>query len=88
MKRIKDELQYIICGDEQTGFGSQLKKTQVFLRGYAETSHSIEKQQRFKDKETKALLTFARNEDLFYSHSILERDFLRRRSRAKDLQTG
>jgi hypothetical protein len=38
MKSIKDELQNIILGDEQVGPGSQLKKAQSFLRGYAQTS--------------------------------------------------
>ncbi len=56
MKDIKDELQNIILGDEQIGSGSQLKETQSFLRSYAEASISIEKQQRFKDEETTALI--------------------------------
>ena len=44
MKNIKDELQNIILEDEQIGPGSQLTKTQSFLRGYAKTSVSSQKQ--------------------------------------------
>ena len=63
MKTIKDELQDIILGDEQIGRDSQLKKIQSFLRGYAETSNFPEKQQRFKDEETAALIAFAAGEN-------------------------
>jgi len=66
MKGLKDELQNIVLGDEQTGPVSDLKKTQNFLRGYAEASGSIKKQQRFKDEET-ALINFATKEKLFYT---------------------
>jgi len=45
MKNSKNELQDIIFGNEQAGPGSQLKKAQNFLRRYAETGNSIEKQQ-------------------------------------------
>ncbi len=70
MKPIKDELQNIILGDEQTGSNSHLKKAQNFLRGYAEASISIEKQQHFKNEETTALITFATEENLFYNYLI------------------
>jgi hypothetical protein len=63
MKNVKDELQNIILGDEQTGTDNRLKKTQNFLRGYAQASYAIEKQQRFKDQEAAALVTFAARED-------------------------
>ena len=63
MKTIKDELQDIILRDEQTGTNSQLKKNQIFLRRYAETGSSIEKQQRFQDEETTALIAFATREN-------------------------
>jgi hypothetical protein len=70
MKHIKDELQNIILRDEQTGSGGYLKKAQIFLRRYAEASSAIENQQRFKDKETTALITFAQEEQLFYNYTI------------------
>jgi len=76
MKNSKDELQNIIFGNEQVGPGSQLKKAQNFLRRYAETSNSTEKQQRFKDEETTALLTFAGQENLFYDEPISINDFI------------
>lgn len=76
MKNVKDELQNIIRGDEQTGSDSRLKKNQNFLSRYAEASRSIEKQQRFKDKETAALITFATRENLFYTAPILSKDFI------------
>ncbi|MFB9843159.1 putative polyvalent protein kinase domain-containing protein [Mucilaginibacter ginsenosidivorans] len=76
MKNIKDELQNIILGDEQTGRDSQLKKIQGFLRGYAETSVVFEKQQRFKNEETAALIGFATAENLFYNHLILSKNFI------------
>ncbi|MES2807753.1 MAG: hypothetical protein V4619_03965 [Bacteroidota bacterium] len=76
MKSIKDELQNIILGDEQVGPDSKLKKTQSFLRGYAEASISAEKQQRFKDQEAAALIAFALANDFFYSSDILQKDFI------------
>jgi hypothetical protein len=76
MKNVKNELQNIVFGDEQTGSDSRLKKTQNFLRGYAEASRPIEKQQRFKNKETAALITFATRGNLFYTTSILSKDFI------------
>jgi len=76
MKNVKDELQNIVLGDEQIGPDSRLKKAQNFLRGYAEASLPIEKQQRFKDKETAALITFATEENLLYTTPILSKDFI------------
>jgi len=76
MKHIKDELQNIIHGDEQTGPGGLLKKAQTFLRRYAETSGVAKKQQHFKDKETAALITFSEKEQLFYPHPISINDFI------------
>lgn len=76
MKSIKDELQDIILGDEQISRDSQLKKIQSFLRRYAETSVLSEKQQRFKDEETSALIAFAKEKNLFYSHPILSENFI------------
>jgi hypothetical protein len=76
MKSIKDELQNIILGDEQIGPGSQLKKAQGFLRGYAETSISSKEQQHFKDQETAALIAFATEENLFYNCLILSENFI------------
>jgi len=65
MKNIKDELQHIILGDEPSGQGSAPKKTQTFLRGYAETSRDTQKQQCVKSKETEAILAFANCRFLF-----------------------
>jgi hypothetical protein len=76
MKNIKDELQNIILRDEQIGPGSQLKKIQSFLRGYAETSIVSEKQQYFKNEEAAALVAFAARENLFYNHLILSKNFI------------
>lgn len=76
MKNVKDELQDFIFGDEQTGPGSPLKKAQTFLRRYAQASISVEKQQRFKDKETTALITFAEEQDLFFDYSIDPNSFI------------
>ncbi len=76
MKNVKDELQNIILRDEQTGSISQLKKAQNFLRGYAEASISAEKQQRFKNEETAALINFAEQANLFYSGSIHQNNFI------------
>lgn len=76
MKNIKDELQNIILGDEQTGSDSQLKKAQNFLRRNEEASSSVEKQQRFKDEETTALIAFAKRGNLFYDNPIPINDFI------------
>src|SRR5476651_1528078 len=76
MKTIKDELQHIILGDEPSGQGSALKKTQTFLRGYAETSRDTQKQQYVKNKEAEAILAFAKQEKLFYEEDISESDFI------------
>ena len=76
MKRIKDELQHIIFGDEQAGRTSQLKKTQTFLRRHAEASSFSKEQKYFKGEETAELIIFAHQEELFYEQSINEKDFL------------
>lgn len=76
MKNIKDELQYIILGDEPPGQGSKLKKTQTFLRGYAETSCDTQKHQYIKSEEAEAILAFAKQEKLFYEDDIRESDFI------------
>jgi len=76
MKNIKDELQHIILGDEPPRQGGALKKTQTFLRGYAETSRDTQKQQYVKSKEAEAILAFAKKEKLFYEEDIRESDFI------------
>lgn len=76
MISIKDELQHIILGNEPIGQGSQLKKTQTFLRRYAQASLRAERQQYLKDQETEAILVFAENEDLFYDGIISEDNFI------------
>ncbi|MDB5117374.1 MAG: N-acetyltransferase [Mucilaginibacter sp.] len=75
MKNIKDELQNIILGNEQIGPAGQLKKVQVFLRGYAGASCSAKEQQHLEGEET-ALLIFAESENLFYPQIIPEIDFI------------
>jgi hypothetical protein len=75
MKNIKDELQHIIPGDEQTGRTSQLKKVQTFLRRHAETSSAAQNQKRFKSEETAELINFARQENLFYDQTISGKNF-------------
>ncbi len=76
MKISKNELQDIILRNEQTGPGSQLKTAQSFLRRYAEASSPAEKQQRFKDKETAAFLTFAGQEAFYDGSPISTNDFI------------
>lgn len=76
MKSIKDELQYIILGDEPIGQGSALKKTQTFLRGYAQASLIAEERQYLKSEETEAILKFAEINNLFYQDVISENDFI------------
>src|ERR1700761_7035327 len=76
MKSVKDELQNIILGDESTRSSSQLKKAQTFLRGYAQAGIPTEKQQRFKDQETTALIAFAKKENLFYGDPISQNAFI------------
>lgn len=76
MKSIKDELQYIILGDEPSGNGSKLKKTQTFLRGHAQASVNIKKQQYLKSEEAEAVLAFAEREDLIYQGDILSNQFI------------
>ncbi|MBL7704382.1 MAG: hypothetical protein JNM21_02430 [Taibaiella sp.] len=76
MKSIKHELQNIICTDEPAGTKSQLKKVQNFLRRYAETGSSAQKQQQLKSKEAAALIAFAHTESLFYPGDISEENFI------------
>ena len=74
--KTSNELQNIILGDEQTGSDSQLKKAPNFLRGNEEANISAEKQQRFKDEETTALIAFAKRGNLFYGNPIPINDFI------------
>lgn len=76
MKNIKDELQHIILGDEQSGTGSALKTAQTFLRGYAQAGFDHQKKQYLKSKEAEAILAFANAENLFYGNEISESDFI------------
>jgi len=76
MKHIKNELQNIISGDGSIGTRSQLKKTQNFLRRYAETSRSAEKQKYLKSEEESCLIDFASNENLLLSYEISESNFI------------
>lgn len=75
MKTLKHELQDIICRDEQAGATGQLKKVQLFLKRYAETSIGVEEKQRIKGEKT-ALLAFAASENLFYRPTISESNFI------------
>lgn len=58
MQQIKDELQYIIIGDGQTGTTSQLKKVQNFVRRNAQTGIATEKQKLLKSEEEICLIEF------------------------------
>lgn len=76
MKNLKNELQYIINGNGQIGDTSQLKKTQNFLRGNAQTGFGTEKQKPIKSEEESRLIAFAEQENLFYADEISEDDFI------------
>lgn len=76
MRNIKDELQNIVLRDGSVSEASQLKKTQAFLRGYAETGFIVKKQQQFKDEETAVIVAYAARENLLYEHSINDDDYL------------
>ena len=76
MKNIKDELQHIIFSNEPFGQRDNLKKTQNFLRGYAETGYASEKQQFLKSEETLALIKFSESAGLIYNREILEEHFI------------
>lgn len=76
MKNIKDELRNIIIGDGPVGEASQLKKTQNFLRGNAEASLRIKKQEYLKSEEEINLIDFAKGENFFYTGEISEREFI------------
>jgi len=76
MKRIKNELQNIICSDEPFGAEGQFKKIQNFLRRNAETGAGTQKQQHLKSEEAASLIAFAHAEDLFYHNDISEKDFI------------
>lgn len=76
MKSIKDELQYIILGDESIGQRSALKKTQTFLRRYAQASIDVEKKQYLKSEEATAVIAFAETEGLFFEDVIPEDNFI------------
>jgi hypothetical protein len=76
MKHIKNELQHIIFGNEPFGKSDKLKKTQNFLRKYAEASVSIKNRQPLKSEEVASLLDFAEKEHLFYTTCIAESDFI------------
>ncbi|MCW5907396.1 MAG: hypothetical protein KIS94_06030 [Chitinophagales bacterium] len=76
MKSIKHELQNIIFGNEQTGNTSQLKKAQNFLKGNAPTGSSFEKSKPLKNEEESRLIQFAVKENLLYTHTISEKNFV------------
>ena len=76
MKGIKYELQNLINGNGQVGTTSQLKKTQNFLRGHAQTGAGFEKQKYIKSKEEKLLIDFASKSGLFFPKNISEDMFI------------
>lgn len=76
MKYIKNELQHIIIGDGQVGSRSQLKKTQIFLRRYAQASENNQPEKYFKGQEEISLKRFAEEENLFYTQPISEDMFV------------
>lgn len=78
MNQIKNELQNIIIGDGQIGGTSQLKKTQVFLRRYAETSENYKSEKYVKRQEEVGLRRFATEQRLFYTGLISESSFVTR----------
>lgn len=76
MKDIKHELQGIIIGNGQDGSTSQLKKVHDFLRGNEKTGSKSEKQKYLKSEEEQRLISFAKNEKLFFSAEISEDLFI------------
>ena len=76
MKDIKDELRNIIIGDGSIGETSPLKKTQNFLRRYAEASIRTKEQKYLKSEEEISLIDFAVKENLFYLNQIFEKEFI------------
>lgn len=76
MKNIKDELRNIIVGDGSVSETSQLKKTQNFLRRYAQTGFRAKKQKYLKSEEEIRLIDFAIKENLIYSNEISEDEFI------------
>lgn len=76
MKNIRDELQYIILGDESPGDAGKLKKTQNFLKRNAGAGIGAKKQEYLKSEEEAELISFARKENLFYTTEISEADFI------------
>ena len=76
MNRIKYELQNIIIGDGQAGKEGKLKKTQVFLRRYAQASELHKSEKHFKRQEEVGLKQFANNQNLFFAETISENNFI------------
>lgn len=76
MKNIKNELQNIILGNESAGNSESVKRIQVFLRRYAQTSSVTSKEKYFKNQEEAALSEFLKNEGLFYTHPVAEENYL------------
>lgn len=76
MTNIKDELQHIILGDEQTGYTGKLKAIQSFLRGNAEIRYGSEKPKSIKREEEKHLINYAIAHNLFLSRELFKDNFV------------
>ena len=66
MKKIKDELQNIICGYGQDGQRSQLKEILNFLRRDACSSAKPQEQKRLKSEEKSLLIDYASSKNLLF----------------------
>jgi len=73
---IKNELQFIIWGNEQIGNEDQLKTVQRFLRRNAEICYGGTDKKSIKRKEEECLLNFAAANNLFYSCEISDNSFI------------
>lgn len=76
MEHVKNELQYIILGNEPPGSKSKLQKAQAFLRRNAETGFYDQEQQYLKSEEAAQLIAFAQTEGLIYQPEINEAFFI------------
>ena len=63
MEHVKNEIQYIIFGNEPPGSKSKLKKAQAFLRRNEEAGFYAQEQQYLKNEEAAQLIVFAQTED-------------------------
>jgi len=76
MKKLRYELQNLIYGNGQESSACPIKKTQNFLRGYAETSRRTQNTKYSKTEEEVGLRNFILSENLLYTEEISENDFI------------